>query len=357
MYEKELFVIQKKIAETVKDASAKPEAAVERLMALKKETEAFATASSPEFYNAAATIHEAVGDIWMRARKPADAEKSYKEMGQLSLKLYELDKEKFDYRLGFSYYKLASFYRTIINCFALNPTPKVLSGQDEKIFKVSEGLYKNAVACTLDKAKKGNIRYVDLHAACMNEAMVLYSSVGNYQSAISCGREGIQLDKAIYEKLDDKVHSFRLANRMSALSTVYTFMKNVQLAMETLEDAIFVLEEHEQEDPVAFGAMLARCYLNLGNCYSQLKEEAPNAEATYRKGLDRMVEANKKANNRFINDVITSYMMVGDYYKRTKNEDAAKAHYRWAMKQASDLFRQTQNPIYENIMKRLRPFV
>ncbi len=357
MYEKQLFVIQKKVTETVKEAAKDPEAAVERLMQLQKETESFATDSSPEFYNAAATIQEAAGDIWMRAKNPVKAEKSYKEMVRLSMKLNELDRSKFNYRLGFSYYKLASFYRAIIHCAAIYPTPKTLSEKDEKIFRITEGLYKNAVACTMENAKKGQIRYVDLHAACMSEVMVLYAAVGNYQSAISCGREGIQLDKAIYEKLDDKAHSFRLASRMSALSAVYTIVKNVQLAMETLEDAIFVLEEHEQEDPVLFGTMLARCYLNLGNCYSQQKEEADNAEATYRKGLDHIIEANKKADNRFCNDVITSYMMLGDYYRRTKNEDAAKAHYRWAMKLASDQFAKTKNPVYENMMKRLRPLV
>ena len=357
MYEKQLFVIQKKIAETVKGASENPEAAVVNLMKLKKETEGFASPTSPEFYNAAATINEAAGDIWLRAKKIAEAETSYKEMVQISGKLYELDKTKFDYRLGFSYYKLASFYRTVLQCGTLNPTPKVLNEHQQKIFTVTEGLYKNAIACTMENVKKGSLRYVDLHATCMSELLVLLAAVGNYQSAIACGKDGVRLEKAIYEKLDDKAHSFRLANRMNALASVYTFMKNVQLAMETLEDAIFVLEEHEEEDPITFGVMLARNYLTLGSCYSQMKEEADNADTTYQKGLERMVEVNKKTNNRLIRDVITSYMIVGDHYKRKKNEEAAKAHYGWAMKMASDLFHQTKDSYYENIMNRLRPFV
>lgn len=357
MYEKQLFVIQKKIAETVQKSAENPEAAVAKLVNLKKEVQGFASDTSPEFYNAAATIQEAIGDIWVKAKKPADAEKAYIEMVQLSGKLYELDKQKYDYRLGFSYYKRANFYRSALQCATLTMTPKVLTEQQQKLFTITEGLYKNAVACTMENAKKGQLRYVDLHALCLSELLVLYTAVGNYQSAIACGKDGIRLDKAIYEKLDDKAHSFRLANRMNALATVYTFMKNVQLAMETLEDSIFVLEEHEEEDPITFGVMLARNYLTLAGCYAQVEEEKENADSTYQKGLERMVEVNKKTNNKLINDVITSYMIVGDHYKRKNNTDAAKAHYRWAMKLASDLFNQTKDPKYENIMNRLKPHV
>lgn len=357
MYEKQLFVIQKKIAETVQKSTENPEEAVSKLINLKKEVQGFATDTSPEFYNAVATIQEAIGDVWVKAKKPAEAEKAYIEMVQLSGKLYELDKQKYDYRLGISYYKRATFYRNILQCATLSITPKVLNDQQQKLFAVTEGLYKNAVACTMENAKKGQIRYVDLHALCLSELLVLYAAVGNYQSAIACGKDAVRLDKAIYEKIDDKAHSFRLSNRMNALATVYTFMKNVQLAMETLEDSIFVLEEHEEEEPVTFGVMLARNYLTLAGCYAQIEEEKDNADVTYQKGLERMVEVNKKTNNRLINDVITSYMIVGDHYKRKNNIDAAKAHYRWAMKQASDMFNQTKDSKYETIMNRLKPHI
>lgn len=357
MYEKQLFVIQKKIAETVQKSAEHPEGAVAKLLGLKKEVQGFAGDSSPEFYNAAATIQEAIGDIWIKAKKPTEAEKAYIEMVQFSGKLYELDKQKYDYRLGFSYYKRATFYRNALQCATLTVTPKVLNEQQQKLYTVTEGLYKNAIACTMENAKKGQLRYVDLHALCMSELLVLYASVGNYQSAVACGKDGVRLDKAIYEKIDDKAHGFRLANRMNALATVYSFMKNIQLTMETLEDSIFVLEEQEEEDPITFGVMLARNYLTLAGCYAQIEEEKENADATYQKGLEYMVEVNKKTNNHLVNDVITSYMIVGDHYGRKNNNDAAKAHYRWAMKQASDMYNQTKDPKYEAIVNRLKPRV
>ena len=232
-----------------------------------------------------------------------------------------------------------------------------LTELQKKMFELAEGLYKNAVACTMENAKKGALRYANLHALIMSELLVLYASVGDYEKAIACGKDGIKLEKAIYEKMDDKEHSFRLANRMNALATVYIFAKNVQAAVETLEDSIYVLEEHEEEDSDTFGMLLARNYLSLAGAYSQIPEEASNAEATYKKGLEQMTELNKKLNNRFINDLITAYMLVGDYYKRTGSGETAREYYRWAMKRASYLWKSTKNPQYEAVVRRLTPFI
>lgn len=357
MDEKELLTIQKKIAEIVKGSAGNPQAAVAALMDIIKETECKAGNTSPAFYSVAATAHEASGDIYMKAKKIGEAEKAFLEMMKMSVKLYEQDKEKYDYRLAFSYYKRAAFYRTALQCNTLSAKPKELTPLQKKMFELTEGLYKNAVACTMDHARKGVFRYVELHALVMSELLILYAAIGDYEKAIICGKDGIKLDKAIYEKLDDKAHSFRLANRMNALATVYTFQKDIQNTMETFEDAIFVLKEHEAEDPITFGVMLARNYISLGSCYAVIKEEAHKAEKTYQQGLNRMVEVNQKAENRLINDVITSYMMVGDYYKRVKKEENAKLYYGWALKQATELYGKTKDARYENIMKRLLPLV
>ncbi len=357
MNEKEIVVLQGKIAETVKNSAANPQMAAADLLKLLKETEKKVSSTSAEYYSAASTIYEATGDIWVKAKANGLAEKAYLEMMKMAVKLYELDKEKYDYRLAFAYYRRASFYRSTIQCAVLSPTPKRLDETKKKIFDMTEGLYKNAAACTMEKVKKGIVRYVDLHAAVLSELLVLFAAVGDYEKAVSCGKDGIRLDKAVYERLDDKEHSFRLANRMNALAAVYTYQKNTQLTMETLEDAIFVLEEHEAEDEITFGMILARNYMNLAGCYCAVPEEADQAEETYQKGLKRMIEANRKTGGKLINAVITGYMIMGDYYRRTDNTEMAKAHYRFAMKQASDLYGKTKNPMYQNIIKRLQPFV
>lgn len=353
MTDKELLVLQNELAEAIKGASENPEASVAKLMKLKEKTEG--TVTKAESYIVSAMIYESIGDVWMKVKKPDKAEQSYMEMMKVSLKLYEMDKEKYDFRLGFAYYKRANFYRTMLGCAVLTPTSKTFTEHQKKMFTVAEGLYKNAIACTMRKQMP--MRYVDLHANVMSELSVLYACVGDYEKAIACGKDGVKLDKAIYEKRDDKTQSFRLATRMNSLAAIYTFTKDIQLVMETIEDAIYVLEEHEEEDPIAFGAMLARNYMTLAGSYSQLEEEASKAEETYQIGLKRMIAVNEKSNNKLINDVITSYMMVGDYYKRVKKEESAKAHYCLAMKMASDLFQKTKNPIYENLMKRLQPYI
>lgn len=318
--------IQKKIVEIVKTSSENPEAAVAKLMELKQE------GTSPEVYDVAAYVYEAAGDIWMKAKKLGEAEKAYLEMMKMSVKLYESDKEKYDYRLGVAYYKRAVFYRMMLGCVRLDPKPKTLTEHQKKVFELTEGLYKNVIGCTLKKNVPMPLRYAQLHANVMSELLMLYSFVGDYEKAITCGKDGIRLDKAIYEKKDDKAQSFCLANRMNALATVYMFTKNVQLTMETIEDAIFVLEEHEEEDTVTFGVLLARNYLTLGGCYSQMQEEASMAEETYQKGLERMAEVNRQTNNKFIKDLIIAYKFLGNYYKATKREDTAKEYYDWAEK-------------------------
>lgn len=353
MTDKEILELQNKLTEAIKGASENPEASVSKLMKLKEETER--TRTEVESCIVSAMIYEAIGDVWMKVKKPDKAEKSYLEMMKVSVKLYEMDKEKYDFRLGFAYYKRANFYRTIMGCNTLTPTPKTFTEQQKKMFTVAEGLYKNAIACTMRKQMP--FRYVNLHANVMSELSVLYACSGDYEKAIACGKDGVKLDKAIYENKDDKEQSFRLANRMNSLATIYVFVKNTQLVMETIEDAIYVLEEHEEEDPITFGVMLARNYMTLAGSYSQLEEEASKAEETYQIGLKRMIAVNEKANNKLINDVITSHMMVGDYYKRVKKEESAKAHYCLAMKMASDLFKETGNPMYEKIMKRLQPHI
>lgn len=357
MYEKELMEIQKRISETVKDSSQDPDGAAAKLEELQKEAEQLVSADSPEHYSTRAMFAAAKGDVYVGAKRPADAEKAYAEMMKASEQLYQLDKEKYDYQLGFSNYKFASFYRMFLQCTEFKAEPKVLNEQQQRLFSVTERLYKNAVACTMPNARKGMPRHVELHALCMSEMMVAYAAVGNYASAAACGKDCVNLDKAIYEKKDDKVHSFRLANHMNTLAAIYTIMKNTELTMEMMEDSIFVLEEHVEEDPVSFGYMLARNYLTLAGCYTQIEDEKQNADDAFKKGLQYMEDVNQKTDNRLVDELINNYMMVGDYYRKTNREINAKTYDVWAMKLASDRFKETKDMKYDRIMKTLKPLV
>lgn len=354
MYEQELLENQKKIGEIVRSYGKQPQEALEKLQALLKDTEGYAEADSPEYYSVVSSTNEAMGDLYMNMKNLPEAEKAFQEMLRGALKLYEADQEKFDYRMGGAQFKLGTFYRAFIGCHQFQPVPRKLNEQQQKVFEVAEKCYKNAIACTMENAKKGKGPYVELHSVSMEALMVLHAAVGNYETAVLFGQDAVRLGKAIYEKKDDRVQGFRLANQMGGLAGVYSFMKKPETALEYLEDANYVLETHEAEDAKTFGPMLARNYISLGGCYSAVDEEKENAEAAYKKGLERMIALNDQSNNRMVNDVIQSYIFVAEYYKKVENESEAKAHYTWAMKLASDMWKVTKQPVYENLVKQLQ---
>lgn len=357
MYEKELATIQKQLTEIVKESVKNPTEALEKLLSLKKEAGIVLTMESGEFCSVAATIHEVIGDVNFRTKKPVDAEKSYKEMMQFSRRLFEIDKKKYDYRMGLSSYKLASFYRGALQCNVLTPKPKNLSEVQKKIFETTEVLYRQAVSCIFENAKRGSILHVELHSTVMNELSVMYAAVGNYERAVEIGKNGIQLDKAVYDKHDDRMHCKKLAGRMNAMAAIYMYMKDPRHASEMLEDANFVLEEHEAEDPVNLGLMLARNLLNLGSCYHMLEDERENAADAFENGLNKIIEINKKVNGKLINDEIISQMVVGDYYKKAGNETKAKEHYRKALGKAKEVFDKTKDMKFANIIKKLNTLI
>jgi len=354
MTDQELLKIRGQITEAVNSSVKNPQASVSKLSDIKNEIGKKYGKTSIEYYHIASMTHEASGDIWVKAKKILEAEREFLEMMRLSVKAYELNKEKFDYSLGFSYFKRASFYRNAIQCNSFSGKPKELKDNQKKMYEVAESFYKNAIACTMDKAKKGILKYVELHVLVMGELLTLYAAVGNYELAVKCGRDAVKMEKAIYEKADNKANSFRLGRYMDDLALVYTISKDVQQAMETYEDAIFVLEEHESEDPVVFGVILSKNYLNLAGCYAQIKEERANAEETCQKGLKKILEANKKSNGRLVEDVLISHMFAGDFYKRIGKLDIANSYYRKSLEFAELLLKKTNDKKYEKMIEHLK---
>lgn len=353
MEKKALLNNQVKIGQIMKTSVKQPKEALEKLQNLLKDTEQYATGESAEYYGVTSSIYEAMGDLFMRMKNLQEAERAFQEMVRRALKMYELDKEKFDFRIGAANYKLGNFYRTLIGCHILAPKPRELNESQKKVFEIAEKCLKNAIGYTMANARKGAIHHVELHGTAMEALMILQASVGNYEMATRFGRDCVSLSKAVYDKADDKAHGVALANRMTGLAGIYKFMKNQQQAMENLEDAIYVLEAHEKDDPKV-QTMLARNYIGVGSCYHAIEEEKENAEEAYKKGLNLLIQLNDRANNRMIDDVIQSYVFLGDYYRKEEKEMEAKEHYMRAEKLASDMFRVTKQPHYEYLIKQLK---
>lgn len=354
MYEKELLNNQLQIGQIMKTGFKQPAETLSKLQELLKNTEKYSEADSAEYYVVLSTVYEAMGDVYQVMRKPQEAEKSFQEMVKKSLKLYEFDKQKHDFRLGAANYKLGLFYRSLIGCHMLAPKPRELNEGQKKVFEIAEQCFKNSIGYTMQNARKGILRYVEFHTSCMEALMILHASVGNYETSVSIGKDCVRLSKVVYDKKDDQMQGVRLANQMTALAGIYSYMKNPQLSMENLEDANFVLEAHQKDGDLKIGAMLARNYISLGSCYSVLEEEKENAEEAYKKGLNLMIKLNDQSNNRMIQDVIQSYVFVGDYYVRASRESDAKAYYVKAEKLASDMYRVTKQQRYETLMKQLQ---
>lgn len=280
-------------------------------------------------------------------------EKELKEAVKLANQLYEKDKEKNDLKLGVALHRLAKFYTTIIHCDRLQRKPVELDEKGQKIFKTCEMIFNDAIRCTLQNGRAGKGIYVEFHSMCMQDMMVFYAAAGKYDEAIKHGKNGIQLEKAIYEKYDDKAHSYRLAERMTALAAVYTANKEVIACMETLEDAIFALEEHEHEDKVHFGLMLGRNYLSLARTYERIPEEASQAEETFLKGYAKIEEVQEMSQNQFLDDKINANIMLGEFYKR-KEKPQAKAYFKEALDLAQDYKEKTCHAKYDYLIAKLK---
>ncbi len=353
MYEQELTNMRLKIQEAVKKIATEPETALQELEDIKAETEAAFPAEGAEWYAILATVQEHMGNASLKLKKNVDAEKHFKEMVKLSTKLYEIDKEKYDFRLGTAFHRLAKFYTTLIQCDRLQIKPVVLDERKEKIFKTCEMLFHDAITSTLKNGRSGKGMYVDFHAGCMMDTMMFYAAVGKYEEALKHGKNGIALEKAIYEKFDDKEHSLRIGERMTALAAVYTANNDLQSAMETLEDAIFALEEHEAEDPAKFGLMLGRSYLTLAGTYERIPEEAQQAEATYLKGYAKLEEVQERSKKIFLDDMISANVLLGEFYKK-KERPEAKLYFQEALKLAQAFKDQTKNARYDYLIAKLR---
>lgn len=346
-----------KTIEIVKDKSKDYQQKISALENLKELSAADIPTDSEQYLHLISVISEACGDLHMQHRKIPQAEKSYMDMMHAAAKVYSGDKDKFRSRYGFCCYKRASFYRTCLGCTKPSNPPKVLNESQQKVFSMAETFYKTAIGATFQPDKPMPIADADLHSLCMSELMIMHAAVGNFNSAVKYGSDGIGVERAIYAKLPDKIHGFRLANRLNSLSTIYILLKNPALAAQTMEQSVEIIIKHKEEDPLTFEVLLARTYLSLAEYYSQLADKASLAESTYKNGLKLMTAANEKSDNKLINDVLTAYIMVGDYYIRCKKYAPAIDHYRWAYDMASALLKSTKEPRYELILKKLKPFV
>lgn len=315
MYEKEVQKAQERLNAALTLAKQQPDEAINMILDMQKWVEETLPNDCPEFYGIVITYNEVIGDLRMRARKFVEAEQYYKQMVQHAQKLHELDKEKYDLRLGMAYAKLANNCRTCIGCQAFGNQPRPLNEKTQRPFDAGMNFYKAAMTVTMDNAKKGSGKHLELRADCISAMAVMNASIGNYKDSINMFKDAISIQKAIYQAVDNVAAGVKLGTSMSTLATVYSLYQDAEHAQESLEDSIYVLGEHEQEDPVRSGVLIARNYMNLAGCRVLLKADQEEIDSAYEKATQKISMVNAIAKNTAVGDEVTCYMLSGQYYQ------------------------------------------
>ncbi len=302
-------------------------------------------------------IWEAQGDVYMNSKDVPNAEKAFSEMFFTANRAYEKDREKLRSRYGFCCYKRAHFYAFTLGCSKPSYPPKTLNEKQQKVFELAITLYKSAIGVTFKPNTPMAVADADLHSLCLNEIMIMYAAVGDFDNAIKYGKDGVEIEKAVYAKLPDSDHGFRAISRLNGLAAICMAAQKAAPAAELLQQSIEIASKHMEENPQLFKTMAARSNLTLGNCFAVMPDKTAQAEMHFKSGVRLITDANEKSDNKLMADVLTAYMMTGDYYIRIKKYAPATDHYRWAYSVAENLYATTKGPQYAKIMEKLKKYM
>ncbi len=357
MYEKELNGIREKVREALKMKKEQQAEAIALLKAQKEELGKLFSEDKDEYQVTMVTIEESLGDIHQRSRQVKAAAECYDRMGKYADELYKKDHVKYTFQKAAALYKQAACIRISLNCLVMTPKPRVLNEQENKLFQLAMIRYKDASKVLLNKAQLGMGNYVEMLSNCLSDMAVMYGVVGNYKDALECAQKAVKMDKEIYNSLDDKAHSMRLALHMNMLALLYNLMKNVDMAMETLEDAIYALGEHEAEDPVQFGITIGRFQMNLANCYQNSRTEREQAEPTYLNALANIQGINEKTGGRFVLDLISAFMAVGRYYLSKDNRKEGESYLNNGILLADEAYAKNGQQLFHQLAEQMRALI
>lgn len=357
MYEKELIEIRRKIAEALNMKREQLAQAIALLDTQKETLAKLVPEDAPEYHSIMVSLEEGQGDIYQRSKQLKNAAECYNRMGKHAEVLYQKDHSQYSFLKAAALYKQAVCFRISINCMIMTPVPRVLKEQENKVYQLAMHLYKEACRILLDKARLGSASYKEMMSNCLMDMAVMHGVVGNYKDALECARNAVNMDKDLYDAADDKNHSMRVGMHMNTLALIYNLMKNVDMAMETLEDAIYALSEHEQDDPVQFGITIGRFQMNLANCYQFSRTEQKQAEPTYLNALANIQAVNEKTGGRFVLDLISAFQAVGRYYLAKDNRKEAESYLNNGILLADEAFAKNGQQMFHQLAEQMRGLI
>ncbi len=321
MYENEVQKAQERLNAALSLSKNAPDEAVNMILDMEKWVDETLPHDCNEYYGIIITYNEVMGDLKHRRGKFVEAEPFYKKMILTTQKLYEQDKEKYDLRLAQGYQKLANNCRFSLGMHMFTQSPVTLNEKTQVPYDAAVRFYKIAITVTDANAKKGSGKHLELRAACIISLAILNACTGNYRDAINMYKDAVSIQKAIYQTLDNKESGANLGTSLTSLATLYTLYKDTEKAQECLEDSIFTLSEHENEDSVRAGILIARNYVNLAGTLMSNKADKEEIDAAYDKGIKKISMVNAIAGNAALADEVTCYMLSGQYYKLTGNSE------------------------------------
>lgn len=355
MYEKELSGIRVKVTEALKMKDLTQ--AITIIEEQKGVLASLVPQEAAEYDNVMVILEESQGDLYQRSKQLKKAAECYDRMGRHADIVYKKDPIKYGFLKAASLYKQATCLRISINCMVMTPVPRVLKEQENKVYQLAMYRYQEASKILLDKTQLGVASHKEMMANCLMDMAVMHGVVGNYKDALECARSAVNMDKDLYDSADDKAHSMRVALHMNTLALIYNMMKNVDMAMETLEDAIYALGEHEQDDPVQFGITIGRFQMNLANCYMGSRTEKHQAEPTYLNALANIQGINEKTGGRFVLDLISAFQAVGRYYLAQGNQKEAESYLNNGILLADDAYAKNGQQLFHQLAEQMRALI
>ena len=359
MYEEEIKALQRSIMQAVNCKRDEIAQAQEQLKALQEHLTETIPEDTDAYLVAQVSLEESQGDLYQRMGKIKDASAYYDRMARYAAQLLQKDEKDAGsaYRMAVALFKQAGCIRLGINCQIVTPKPRSLNEQENKAFQAAVSRYKEAVRLMLPAAKEGKAREMTMTSNCLNDLSTMYGVVGNYKDALEASRSAVQIDRTLYDHMDDAPHSMRVAVHMNGLALLYNLMQNTEMATDTLEDVIYALSEHEADSPVEFGMAIGRFQMNLANCYQRSKTQKANAEETYLNALRNIKAVNDKTDNRYVLDLISAFQAVGQYYISQGNRSEGESYLNNGILLAEESARNSEQPIFGQLAEQMRKLV
>ncbi len=266
---------------------------------LKDKAEMLLGRGSDEQEKLLTACYELLGNLQVQQKKPVEAEKSYKTMREKANKLYKKDRKKYGLLMGQVNLRMGIFYQAHMGLHTILPKPRKLNEKQSELAKLILALYRDAVHAMMDLLKAGDKRAVSIQVKCMANTMLLNGNIGEYEQAVKTGDDLIRLGKLLFEASDDTQHAMELSQNMNQLASFCSLKGDNEKAMELLEDSIYVLEDKEEEAPLAFALPLAASWISLGNVYAVLPNETEKAKAAHEKGLAKLSWLNGQTDGKY----------------------------------------------------------